>query len=173
MMDNTTISSQAHILTKDIVFSFEYPQVLKLLNLVYMYCSMILTDLSICSSELHKKETCEAVTIIETPPLVIVGLVAYVKTPRGLRTLNTVWAQHLSEEVRRRFYKNWCKSKKKAFSKYALKYDNDAGKKEIQLQLEKMKKYASVVRVIAHTQVISLIELCCSVIFVGTRFLND
>ncbi|CAL4982330.1 unnamed protein product [Urochloa decumbens] len=104
-------------------------------------------------SKLHKKETCEAVTIIETPPLVIVGLVAYVKTPRGLRTLNSVWAQHLSEEVRRRFYKNWCKSKKKAFTKYALKYDSDAGKKEIQLQLEKMKKYASVVRVIAHTQI--------------------
>ena len=79
-------------------------------------------------AELHKKETCEAVTIIETPPLVIVGLVAYVKTPRGLRTLNSVWAQHLSEDVRRRFYKNWFKSKKKAFTKYALKYDSDAGK---------------------------------------------
>ncbi|KAF7071432.1 hypothetical protein CFC21_076746 [Triticum aestivum] len=104
-------------------------------------------------SKLHKKETCEAVTIIETPPLVIVGLVAYVKTPRGLRTLNSVWAQHLSEDVRRRFYKNWCKSKKKAFTKYALKYDSDAGKKEIQLQLEKMKKYATIVRVIAHTQI--------------------
>ncbi|KAF0895837.1 hypothetical protein E2562_016569 [Oryza meyeriana var. granulata] len=104
-------------------------------------------------SKLHKKETCEAVTIIETPPLVIVGLVAYVKTPRGLRSLNSVWAQHLSEEVRRRFYKNWCKSKKKAFTKYALKYDSDAGKKEIQMQLEKMKKYASIVRVIAHTQI--------------------
>ncbi|VAI29420.1 unnamed protein product [Triticum turgidum subsp. durum] len=104
-------------------------------------------------SKLHKKETCEAVTIIETPPLVIVGLVAYVKTPRGLRTLNSVWAQHLSEDVRRRFYKNWCKSKKKAFTKYALKYDSDSGKKEIQLQLEKMKKYATIVRVIAHTQI--------------------
>ncbi|VAI14986.1 unnamed protein product [Triticum turgidum subsp. durum] len=104
-------------------------------------------------SKLHKKETCEAVTIIETPPLVIVGLVAYVKTPCGLRTLNSVWAQHLSEDVRRRFYKNWCKSKKKAFTKYALKYDCDAGKKEIQLQLEKMKKYATIVRVIAHTQI--------------------
>ncbi|XP_052135300.1 60S ribosomal protein L3-like [Oryza glaberrima] len=104
-------------------------------------------------SKLHKKETCEAVTIIETPPIVVVGLVAYVKTPRGLRSLNSVWAQHLSEEVRRRFYKNWCKSKKKAFTKYALKYDSDAGKKEIQMQLEKMKKYASVVRVIVHTQI--------------------
>jgi large subunit ribosomal protein L3e len=98
--------------------------------------------------------------------------VAYVKTPRGLRTLNSVWAQHLSEEVRRRFYKNWCKSKKKAFTKYALKYDSDAGKKEIQLQLEKMKKYASVIRVIAHTQVRNEIILCfCSSMVVKQCFL--
>ncbi|RRT40845.1 hypothetical protein BHE74_00035841 [Ensete ventricosum] len=103
-------------------------------------------------SKLHKKETCEAVTIVETPPMVVVGVVAYVKTPRGLRSLNTVWAQHLSEEVRRRFYKNWCKSKKKAFTKYSKKFDSEEGKKEVQVQLEKMKKYASVIRVLAHTQ---------------------
>ncbi|KAG0488022.1 hypothetical protein HPP92_006833 [Vanilla planifolia] len=96
-------------------------------------------------SKLHKKETCEAVTIVETPPMVIVGVVGYVKTPRGLRSLNTVWAQHLSEQLRRRFYKSWYRSKKAAFAKYALKYESEDGKKEIQAQLEKMKKYASVV----------------------------
>lgn len=105
--------------------------------------------------ELHKKETCEAVTIIETPPMVIVGVVGYVTTPRGLRCLNTVWAQHLSEELKRRFYKNWCKSKKKAFLKYSKKYETDEGKKDIQAQLEKLKKYSSVIRVLAHTQVLS------------------
>lgn len=104
-------------------------------------------------SKLHKKETCEPVTIIETPPMVIVGVVGYVKTPRGLRTLGTVWAQHLSEEVRRRFYKNWCKSKKKAFAKYSKQYETDEGKKTIQEKLEKLKKYASVIRVLAHTQI--------------------
>jgi large subunit ribosomal protein L3e len=104
-------------------------------------------------TELHKKETCEAVTIIETPPMVVVGVVGYVKTPRGLRSLNTVWAQHLSEEVKRRFYKNWCKSKKKAFTKYSKKYETEDGKKDIQSQLEKMKKYCTVIRVLAHTQV--------------------
>ncbi|XP_057470376.1 60S ribosomal protein L3-1 [Actinidia eriantha] len=104
-------------------------------------------------SKLHKKETCEAVTVVETPPMVIVGVVAYVNTPRGLRSLNTVWAQHLSEEVKRRFYKNWCKSKKKAFTKYSKKYETDDGKKDIQTQLEKMKKYATVIRVLAHTQI--------------------
>ena len=105
--------------------------------------------------ELHKKETCEAVTIVETPPMVVVGVVGYVKTPRGLRTLGTVWAQHLNEEVIRRFYKHWCKSKKKAFTKYSKKFETEDGKKCIQLQLEKLKKYCTVIRVLAHTQVFS------------------
>eukprot|EP00246_Nothoceros_aenigmaticus_P008632 TRINITY_DN2348_c0_g1_i1.p1 TRINITY_DN2348_c0_g1~~TRINITY_DN2348_c0_g1_i1.p1 ORF type:complete len:401 (+),score=68.84 TRINITY_DN2348_c0_g1_i1:29-1204(+) len=105
-------------------------------------------------SKLHKKETCEAVTIVETPPMIIVGLVGYVKTPRGLRSLNAVWAQHLSDEVKRRFYKNWYKSKKKkAFTKYAKKFESDDGKKSVEAELQKMKKYASVIRVLAHTQV--------------------
>ncbi|KAJ7292379.1 hypothetical protein O6H91_Y280900 [Diphasiastrum complanatum] len=104
-------------------------------------------------SKLHKKETCEAVTVVETPPMIVVGLVGYIKTPRGLRSLNTVWAQHLSDEVKRRFYKNWYKSKKKAFTKYSKKYETDEGKKDIEQELERMKKYASVIRVIAHTQV--------------------
>ncbi|RAL44923.1 hypothetical protein DM860_003682 [Cuscuta australis] len=104
-------------------------------------------------SKLHKKETCEAVTIIETPPMVVVGVVGYVKTPRGLRCLNTVWAQHLSEEVRRRFYKNWFKSKKKAFTKYSKTLETEDGKRGMLSELEKMKKYCSVVRVLAHTQI--------------------
>ncbi|CAM6064094.1 unnamed protein product [Sphagnum tenellum] len=104
-------------------------------------------------SKLHKKETCEAVTLIETPPMIVVGLVGYIKTPRGLRSLNTIWAQHLSDELKRRFYKNWYKSKKKAFSKYTKKYESEEGKKDLESDLERMKKYASVVRVLAHTQV--------------------
>ncbi|MBO8590024.1 50S ribosomal protein L3, partial [Staphylococcus aureus] len=75
------------------------------------------------------------------------------KTPRGLRSLSTVWAQHLSEELRRRFYKNWYKSKKKAFMNYSKKYETEEGKKEIDTQLEKLKKYASIIRVLAHTQI--------------------
>ena len=97
--------------------------------------------------------------------MVIVGVVAYVKTPRGLRSLNTVWAQHLSEEVKRRFYKNWCKSKKKAFTKYSKQYETEEGKKSIQAQLEKMKKYATVIRVLAHTQVRIAYFLKCATFF--------
>jgi len=123
--------------------------------------------------ELHKKETCEAVTIIETPPIVVVGVVGYVKTPRGLRTLNTVWAQHLSEDVKRRFYKNWAKSKKKAFTKHTKKYETDEGKKDIQTQLEKLKKYATVIRVLAHTQVPKMLLLDLILfLFLSVNFLK-
>lgn len=53
-------------------------------------------------SKVHKKEVVEAVTILETPPIVVVGVVGYVETPKGLRTLTTVWAGHLSDECKRR-----------------------------------------------------------------------
>eukprot|EP00244_Chara_vulgaris_P010687 TRINITY_DN49_c0_g1_i3.p1 TRINITY_DN49_c0_g1~~TRINITY_DN49_c0_g1_i3.p1 ORF type:complete len:391 (-),score=73.39 TRINITY_DN49_c0_g1_i3:204-1376(-) len=113
----------------------------------------IMREVDKAGSKLHKKETCEAVTVIETPPMLVVGLTGYVMTPRGLRSLATVWAQHLSKDLLRRFYKNWAKSKKKAFSKYAQRYDTAEGKKDFQVQIEKLKRYCTVIRVLAHTQV--------------------
>lgn len=56
---------------------------------------------------MNKKEVVEAVTILEAPPMVVVGVVGYIETPKGLRVFKTVWAEHLSEDCRRRFYKNW------------------------------------------------------------------
>merc|ERR1712127_701653 len=73
-------------------------------------------------------------------------------TPQGLRTLTTVFAEHLNEEFKRRMYKNWYRAKKKAFTKYSKKYTEDGGK-DIDAELERIKKFCSVVRVIAHTQV--------------------
>merc|ERR1711894_68005 len=98
------------------------------------------------------REIVEAVTILETPPLVAVGMVGYIETPRGLRALKTVWAEHINVECKRRFYKNWSKSKKKAFTKACLKWKDDTGKKEIEKEISQIKKYCQVVRVICHTQ---------------------
>ena len=98
----------------------------------------VVRDVDKPGSKLHKKETLEAVTIVETPAMVVVGVVGYVKTPQGLRALNTVWAEHLNDEIRRRFYKNWFKSKKKAFTRYAKKYTNGS----INQELEFLKKNA-------------------------------
>merc|ERR1712042_198906 len=76
----------------------------------------------------------------------------YIETPRGLRALKTVWAEHIGEEAKRRFYKNWSQSKKKAFTKSCTKWADDLGKKEIEKDLAQMKKYCTVIRVIVHTQ---------------------
>jgi large subunit ribosomal protein L3e len=77
----------------------------------------ILRDVDKPGSKLHKKEACEPVTIVETPPMTVVGIVGYIKTVRGMRSMNTVWAQHLDDSVRRKYYRNWYKSKKTAFIK--------------------------------------------------------
>jgi ribosomal protein L3 len=83
--------------------------------------------------------------------MVAVGIVGYVQTPKGLRSLGTVWAEHLGDQLRRRFYKNWYKSKKKAFTKYVKKWAD--GHKAIDAAVAKITKHSQVVRVIAHTQI--------------------
>ncbi|CAM9981487.1 unnamed protein product [Bubo scandiacus] len=103
-------------------------------------------------SKVNKKEVVEAVTIVETPPMVIVGIVGYVQTPRGLRSFKTIFAEHISDECKRRFYKNWHKSKKKAFTKYCKKWQDEEGKKQLEKDFNSMKKYCQVIRVMAHTQ---------------------
>ncbi|CEM31102.1 unnamed protein product [Vitrella brassicaformis CCMP3155] len=100
-------------------------------------------------SKLHKKECVEAVTIVECPPLVVVGLVGYIETPRGLRALTSVWAGHLSEECKRRFYKNWYRSKQKAYTKYAKRYQEN---NKMDAELKRIAQYCTVVRAIVHTQ---------------------
>jgi len=115
-------------------------------------CTHVVREVDRPGSKVNKKEVVEGVTIIETPPVVVVGLVGYIETPRGLRTFKTIWAEHLSEECKRRFYKNWYRSKKKAFTKCSKKWQDESGKKEIEKDFAKMKKYCKNIRVIVHTQ---------------------
>ncbi|EFE32444.1 uncharacterized protein ARB_00629 [Trichophyton benhamiae CBS 112371] len=110
----------------------------------------IVRDLERPGAKMHRKEIVEAVTIVETPPMIAVGIVGYIETPRGLRSLTTVWADHLSDEVKRRFYKNWYKSKKKAFTRYAKTHADAASTTR---ELERIKNYCTVVRLLAHTQI--------------------
>jgi len=112
----------------------------------------IVREVDKAGSKVNKKEVVEAVTIIETPPVVIVGVVGYIETPHGLRALKTIFAEHLSDDMRRRFYKNWWNSKKKAFTKAALKWQSPEGLAVIERDFAKLKKYCTVIRVIAHTQ---------------------
>lgn len=101
-------------------------------------------------SKLNKKEIVEAVSIIEAPPMVVVGFVGYVETPRGLRALTAVWAAHLSDECRRRFYRNWYTSKKKAFKKYAVRFEKG---NNMQAEIDRAKKHCQIIRALCHTQI--------------------
>lgn len=97
-------------------------------------------------SRLNKKEAVEAVTLIETPPMVVIGIIGYKETPYGLKPVTTAWANFIGPEVKRNFYKNFYKAKKKAFS-----HLEEKGEEQKQ-RIAKIKAEASVVRVIAHTQ---------------------
>jgi len=113
-------------------------------------CTHIVRELDKAGSKLHKKEVVEAVTILDAPPMIAVGLVGYVNTPRGLRTITTVFANFLGEEMRRNYIKNWYKSKKKAFTKHSTKAASNP--KDIEEQFARITKFATVVRLIAHAQ---------------------
>lgn len=93
------------------------------------------------------------VTVLECPPLIVVGLVGYKETPSGLKALASVWANHIGETMKRRLAKNWKKSKKNQFSKYAAKMETEAGQRDFKKKLKMINKYCTVVRVIAHTQI--------------------
>ncbi|TEB19104.1 ribosomal protein RPL3 [Perkinsus sp. BL_2016] len=110
----------------------------------------IVRDVDKPGSKLHKKEVVEAVSVLETPPMRVVGFVGYIDTPNGMRALTSVWAQHLSDECRRRFYKNWFKSKRKAFTKYSKKYAETNG---FEAEIARAKKYCTVIRALVHSQV--------------------
>ncbi|KAL0713572.1 hypothetical protein Bca4012_020550 [Brassica carinata] len=59
---------------------------------------------------------------------------------RALVAVRFIRKTHLSlSEVRRRFYKNWSKSKEKTFTGYAKQCESEEGKNNIQTQIKKMK----------------------------------
>jgi large subunit ribosomal protein L3e len=108
-------------------------------------------------SKLHGKDVVEAVTVIETPPLQIVGFVGYIKTPKGLRSFRTIWSSTVfPEQFKRNFYKNWFKSKKKAFRK---REKTDEKNKFFSIKDQKIKfqikKFCPIIRCIAFSKISS------------------
>jgi len=116
----------------------------------------IVRDVDKPGSKLHKKEVVEGVSVLEAAPMIVAGFVGYVETPRGLRALTSVWAGHLSDEVKRRFYKSWHKAKHKAFTKYQKRWSEASKASEgsaMAAEIDRAKKYCQVIRALCHTQV--------------------
>lgn len=122
------------------------------------------------SKQLNKKEITEAVTVIDCPPITVVGVVGYTQTVTGIKTLATVWAEHLSDNFKRRYYKRWYRSKKKAFLQHTAPTKKpvveSVGDKPVEdedpasvspwvmsqaEQLNRIKEKCQVVRAICHT----------------------
>jgi large subunit ribosomal protein L3e len=115
----------------------------------------VLREVVRAGSRLNKKQAIEPVTVVETPPLSVIGVIGYHETPQGLKPVSTAWANFVAPEVKRRFYKNWYQSKNKpAFGKLAEKIQNG----KMDERFAKIAAKASVIRVIAHTQP-SLVKL--------------
>lgn len=107
----------------------------------------VLRELTRPGSKAHKKEIVEGVTIIETPPMLAAGFVAYQNTVHGLKALGTIWADKLPEEFKRRSTKHWKKN-----SRVFTKSKDDAEKESIK---KRMVDHADVVRLICHTQMMT------------------
>jgi len=114
----------------------------------------ILRQLNRPGSKAHGKEIVEGVTIIETPPMVVVGLVGYVKTPSGLRAVTTIWAAHLDATFLRTMYKSWCYTKHVQFTRWEHEYANAKDGKdpdEVKRRRKFIIQYCDTVRVVAHS----------------------
>jgi len=100
------------------------------------------------TSRLHKKEIVEAVTIVECPKMMVVGVTGYMPTPRGMKKIRTLWAEHLDQSVIRRFYKHYRgKAHFKAFNKYQIPERWQKSRDSI---LPMLKRKATVIRVLMH-----------------------
>jgi large subunit ribosomal protein L3e len=117
-------------------------------------CGMthVIREVNKPGSKLHNKEASEGVTVIETPAMTVVGCIGYIQTPNGRRALKAIWAKHVNDGFKRRIVRNWYRTKKtKAYSKIGAKYGNEADLKKL---TDLIKKYATEVRAICHTQMI-------------------
>lgn len=104
-------------------------------------------------SRLNKKDVVEAVTVIETPPMMGIGIIGYKETAVGLKPVTTYWAKVVSNEVKRSYYKNWYRSCKGTGKEKAdVSAFSKVGERDIEDRLEKIKNESVVVRLIAHTQ---------------------
>ncbi len=99
-------------------------------------------------SKLNKKEVVEGVTIVECPKMNIVGVTGYLETPRGLKKVKTLFAEHLDESVIRRFYRRY--KGKDSYSAFKQYQKPENWKKTCEKVLPLFKNKCSVIRVLAH-----------------------
>lgn len=97
-------------------------------------------------NKLATKEQLEAVTLLETPAMIVHGVVGYQNTINGLARTRVLLAEHLSESVIRRMF----------VKKYVPGVKYTDMRKEVGFtaeDVEELKKSSDVIRVLVHSQV--------------------
>lgn len=97
-------------------------------------------------SKSQTKELLEAVTILETPPMIIHGIVGYQRTILGLKRTKVILAEHMSEGViRRMFTKRFVPGMKYTDVRKTVGFSQE--------DVEELKKSSDIIRVLVHSQV--------------------
>lgn len=98
-------------------------------------------------------EVVEAVSVIECPPLNIIGIKGLRRTPFGTKTLTSVFTKEIPEGAKRRFSHDWTNPVGKlVFRHHEGLYDDEEYVKDRQSKLDLISNRADIVRLIAHTQ---------------------
>eukprot|EP00817_Percolomonadidae_sp_ATCC50343_P004610 CAMPEP_0117420364 /NCGR_PEP_ID=MMETSP0758-20121206/1708_1 /TAXON_ID=63605 /ORGANISM="Percolomonas cosmopolitus, Strain AE-1 (ATCC 50343)" /LENGTH=395 /DNA_ID=CAMNT_0005201919 /DNA_START=8 /DNA_END=1195 /DNA_ORIENTATION=- len=96
-------------------------------------------------------EVCEGATVIDTPPMQIIGVTGYTDTAFGKKKLTTVWTRKISRHALRRFAKSWRGVNKNVFRANNTLYNHADYKEDREAKYNMLAENASVIRVIAHT----------------------
>jgi len=112
----------------------------------------IIREVKRTNTKLPKDGILEPVTIIETPAMVAVGIVGYRKTTTGLHAVTSIYAEHVTDEFKRRYVRNWSKSAKKQFSVHTENYNDAKMQAKRKRQIKLMENRCDVIRLICHTQ---------------------
>lgn len=98
------------------------------------------------ATKTQTRELLEAVTILETPPMVIHGVVGYQKTISGLKRSKVILADHLSEGLlRRMFTKKFVPGMKYTDVRKSVGFTEE--------DIAELKKSSDIIRVLVHSQV--------------------
>eukprot|EP00996_Jenningsia_fusiforme_P000732 NODE_1662_length_1452_cov_629.952958_g1502_i0.p1 GENE.NODE_1662_length_1452_cov_629.952958_g1502_i0~~NODE_1662_length_1452_cov_629.952958_g1502_i0.p1 ORF type:complete len:399 (+),score=63.20 NODE_1662_length_1452_cov_629.952958_g1502_i0:65-1261(+) len=112
----------------------------------------VVRDLDRPGSKMHKKEVVESATVLECPPMIVIGLVGYRNAAKGLKPVRTVWANHIPTQVKRAFVRNWSRSKKRPFTKFEKSVEDPEVQARRAKKIGKLRNCSTVVRLIVASQ---------------------
>jgi len=112
----------------------------------------VIREVKRTNTKLPKDGILEPVTIIETPAMVAVGIVGYRRTTTGYHAVTSIYAEHVTDEFKRRYVRNWSKSSKKQFSVHTENYKDPKMVAKRNRQIKLMQNRCDVIRLVCHTQ---------------------